>query len=104
MLQHVLPKGAIHVGLIALTLWSMALEPSNHVHINAKRELLFDRTIEQAPFGAGPVTDLRNVTRIDSIIGKLGERRDLGALLRTQLARIALLHTPSFLAVSPCVR
>jgi hypothetical protein len=104
MPQDVLAKRAIHIRLIAFTLPGVAPEPSYHVRIDAKRELLFEWTIEQAPFGTRPITDLRHVARVDSIVGELGKRRQLGALLRRQPARIDLPHTPSFRAASPCAR
>jgi len=55
---HVLTQRPIDACLIALVGCRVALEPGDHIGIEAKRQLLFDGSIEEPTLGSGPVEEL----------------------------------------------
>jgi hypothetical protein len=60
-LPHVLAQHSIDACLISLIGARVALEPSHDIGIEPQGQLLFDRPIEQAAPGPGPVKKLRRV-------------------------------------------
>ncbi len=68
--QHGLAQQGVGAGLIALTLTA---QPSDDVGVKAKRQLLFQRTVEGITDGIFPefFRQFRNIGSIDAIIGPL---------------------------------
>src|SRR5216683_1397815 len=58
---HVLAQRPIDTCLIAFIGFRVALEPGDDIGVEAKRQLLLDRSIEQPALRAGPVEYLRRV-------------------------------------------
>ena len=58
---HVLTQRPIDACLISLIGRRVAFEPGYDIGIEAKGQLLFDGSIEEAASGAGPVEKLRHV-------------------------------------------
>jgi len=97
-MYHVLAQRAIDARLITSAVLNAVLEPSDHVGIKAKSQLLLDWPIEQTAFGARPVKKLRRVRSVDGIVGKRSKRLQLGGLPGGELLRSRLLHMLSFRA------
>ena len=63
---------------------------------NLQKALSFHRPIQGSSLGAGAIRNLRNVTRIDSLLGKCRKSFDLRLLLLGEFSGSLLLHGPSF--------
>ena len=55
----------------------MSLEPGHHVRIQPKGNLLLHGPVEHAALGIRPIENLRNVGRVDLVVGKLFECLEL---------------------------
>ncbi len=82
----------------------MGLEPVNYARVDAKGQLLLDGAEKYTSAGAGPIPLLRDVARVDLIVGQCREGSEFGLLIWRDCARIFLLHRLSFHAMSRRVR
>src|SRR5258708_11768833 len=101
---HMLTQSLVDIGLVAPAFCRTALEPRDHIGINAERELLLHRSIEDTPLRSRPIANLGYLARINLLVSDCGKRTEFGTLLCREPARIALPHTPSFRATSPYER
>jgi len=69
----------VDVGLVAAAALGAALEPGDHVGVEAQRQLPLQRPVEEAALRPGPVADLGDVGRIDAVVGERRQRLDLAA-------------------------
>lgn len=93
VLNH-LAQGGVDAGLVASA--AFGFEPVEDIGIEAEGDLLFDRAVEFAACGAGPIEFLRDVGEVDAVVGQGGEARGFGQQFGGEFRGMELVHNASF--------
>ncbi len=72
-----LTECSFDVRLVAATIAGSGLEPGDDVRVDPQRNLLLHRPVEDSAPGVGPIENLRNIGRVDLVVGQSLQRLNL---------------------------